>query len=89
MENYSWGNVALAERCLRASSGLVAIFYFLVTPVYPPILAFSYFISLYLLLTALVAWDPFYALFYKITQAFDFRFENNNHVKETEHHFAM
>jgi len=68
MNNSMWINMALAERCLRALLGLVVIFYLLAVPIFPAQFASCYLASLYLLLTALIAWDPLYALFYKVIQ---------------------
>jgi len=68
MNNSMWINVALAERCLRAVLGLTVIFYLLAAPIFPALFASSYLVSLYLLLTALIAWDPLYASFYKATE---------------------
>jgi len=68
MESTLWVNVALAERCVRAVVGLVTIIYLLSSSTTPMLFALSYLASLYLLLTSLVAWDPLYGLFYKITR---------------------
>ena len=68
MNNEVWVNVTLAERCLRAIVAIVLILYFLLFPVVPLHIAFAGLVSLYLLLTSLVSWDPIYALFYKVAQ---------------------
>ncbi|MDH5256545.1 MAG: DUF2892 domain-containing protein [Gammaproteobacteria bacterium] len=86
-------NVDLAERCLRGFTGLVTIFYLLVVPGLPLFFALSYMASLYLLLTALVAWDPLYALFYKVTDLFNLKMASTNRVMSRDltedYHFAM
>ena len=89
MEYLVWGNVAPAERWLRASIGLITIFTLLMVPVNSVFFAYSYLLSLYVLLTALIEWDPLYAVFYKLTRALDKRFGNEDHLTQTDHYFAM
>lgn len=89
MEYLVWGNVAPAERWLRASIGLITIFTLLMVPVNSAFFAYSYLLSLYVLLTALIAWDPLYALFYKLTRASNTGIYNKDRLKPGDHHFAM
>jgi len=89
MDSYMWNNIALAERCLRASSGFFTIFYLLLVPGFPMIFAFAYLISLYLLLTALIAWDPLYSIFYKATKLLKITGSKPNNALVENHQFAM
>lgn len=66
MEDYFYRNVTIAERNLRALIGLSILFFYLLSPVNPVVFALFVLFSLYLLTTALLAWDPVYALIYKV-----------------------
>jgi hypothetical protein len=59
-------NVTIAERNVRTVAGFVMLFYFFMSPVTPFSFALFVLLSLYLLATALVAWDPVYAFIYKV-----------------------
>lgn len=89
MSRNIWVNVALAERCLRAATGFITIFYFLLVPSLPLFFALSYLTSLYLLLTALIAWDPLYALFYKVIQFLDIRSDDMSRVFTSEYRLSV
>jgi len=66
MDDYFYRNVTIAERYLRAIIGFSILFFYLLSPVNPLVFALFVLLSLYLLTTALVAWDPVYALIYKV-----------------------
>ncbi|MDH3325697.1 MAG: DUF2892 domain-containing protein [Gammaproteobacteria bacterium] len=89
MDNTLWVNVALAERCLRAATALITVFYLLLAPGLPLFFALANLASLYLLLTALIAWDPLYALFYKVTQLLNIRSNDENRVLPSEYQLSI
>lgn len=62
--NYRWENVDLAGRFLRfiLGVGILAGIFFI--PIVPLTIAIGSLVSFYFLLTAMVAWDPMYSLFY-------------------------
>ena len=88
MDSFMWSNIALAERCLRASSGFFTIFYLLLVPGIPIVFAFAYLVSLYLLLTALIAWDPLYSIFYKVTKLLKITSNKPNNELVENYQFA-
>jgi hypothetical protein len=59
-------NVTLAERNVRAIVGIAILTDLLLSPVVPFYFATLSLLSLYLLFTALVAWDPIYAVINRV-----------------------
>ena len=92
MNGFMWTNIALAERCLRAFSGFFTIFYLLFWDFLPGstlFIALTYLASLYLLLTALISWDPLYSIFYKVTELLKITSNKPNRVLIENHQFAL
>ena len=87
MDIVMWTNIAPAERCLRAATGFGTIFYLLLVPSLPLFFALAYLASLFLLLTALIGWDPLYAVFYKITYILKTKISNRPLAEK--HQLAM
>jgi len=84
-----WNNVELAERFLRAAVGFFTILYLMIVPGMPLFFAMACVASLYLLLTALVAWDPLYSVIYKITALLNFNEHKAHNKMQTDYHYAM
>ena len=83
-----WVNVTTAERSLRTIVALAAILYFLILPSSPLFIAWSSLVSVYLLMTSLVAWDPIYSMLYKLIGIIDSRLTNPKPELQNEFHFA-
>ena len=61
------GNMEFGERVLRGGVGMIMIETALLTPAATPVvIAGLIFAGLYMALTAIMAWDPIYALFERI-----------------------
>ena len=63
MENTTWNNIGSYERSIRVMLGFAIVIASLAIPFQPSELAKLYLFDFYLLLTALIGYEPLYALY--------------------------
>lgn len=66
MSHHLFNNVTIAERNVRTLVGISLIIDQLISPIVPVFLTTFMLLAMYLLFTALIAWDPLYAFIYGI-----------------------